>query len=87
MQLVRQVKMTKIQIAALIDSFLDGTCGEWDWDDFISAKLKDPELENVRERCAAVADVYPPVSANAYCSEDGVNVLRAIVDELRNTST
>jgi hypothetical protein len=79
--------MTKIQIVALIDSFLDGTCGERDWDDFISVKLKDPELENVRERCAAVADVYPAASADAYCSEDGVNLLRAIADEVRSTST
>lgn len=76
-------KMTKTKISDLIDAFLDGTCGEWEWDDFISVRLQDHELEDVRQRCAAVANTHPPTKPRTSCSEEGIGVLRSIAKYLR----
>lgn len=35
-------------IADCIRGFLDGTCGPYDWDDFVSVPLKDVQLEAIR---------------------------------------
>ncbi len=69
--------------AAIIEAFVDGKSGPWDWDDFTSIKKKDVFLESVRSRCIAVRDEYPPKSEGAYCDAEGVEILRALVRELR----
>lgn len=42
------------KVAAYIRDFLAGTGSEWDWDDFISASLADPDLEKICQRAARV---------------------------------
>jgi hypothetical protein len=41
-------------IAETIGSFLAGTGGEWDWDDFTSCSLPDERLGRIRRRAGAV---------------------------------
>jgi hypothetical protein len=41
-------------VAAAIRSFLAGTGGEWDWDDFTSCSLADERLDSIRMRAEAV---------------------------------
>lgn len=41
-------------VAKSIAAFLDGTSGEWDWDDFTSFRLRDPAVEGVRRRALAI---------------------------------
>lgn len=36
--------------AQTIRSFLNKTCGPYDWDDFISCPIRDPEVNNIRLR-------------------------------------
>jgi hypothetical protein len=69
--------------AAIIEAFIDGKPGQWDWDDFTSIKKKDPFLESVRRRCNSVRDEYPPKQAVAYCDATGMEILRGLVRELR----
>ena len=69
--------------AALIEAFLDGKSGQWDWDDFTSIKKKDPFLESVRRRCVSVRDEHPSPHADAYCDAAGMAVLRGLVQDLR----
>jgi hypothetical protein len=69
--------------ASIIEAFVDGKSGPWDWDDFTSIKKKEALLESVRSRCISVRDEYPPKSEGAYCNTEGVEVLRALVRELR----
>ena len=38
--------------ARAIRSFLDGTCGDYAWDDFISCPLSDPDADGIRLRAA-----------------------------------
>lgn len=71
------------EAAAVIEAFVDSSSGKWDWDDFTSPKKKDPFLESVRQRCLAVYDDYPAKREGRYCSDEGLDVLRAIAREVR----
>jgi hypothetical protein len=72
----------RTEIAAVIRRFLDGSAGRWEWDDLTSLRLSDPELEGVRLRAAAIADLYPPTEAGHYCSAEGMAELRKLAAHL-----
>lgn len=36
------------EVAGFIRDFIEGSGGNWDWDDFISVTIKSPELESIR---------------------------------------
>jgi hypothetical protein len=42
------------EVAGFIRDFIDGTGGEWDWDDFISVPIKAPELDSIRAEASMV---------------------------------
>ena len=77
--------MKKRELADLIDAFLDGTCGEWEWDDFTSVKQPDPELERVRQKCLTIPKSFPSEDPHIYCNTEGAEVLRSIARALRET--
>ena len=58
--------------ARTIRSFLEETCGPYDWDDFTSCSLHDPELDSIRRRASSV---------NLPVDTDGVRELLALADE------
>lgn len=72
MRFERPSKLTAEEVARYLRDFLDGTGGEWDWDDFISIRLADPDLESIRQRAATVA---LPIS------DDGRRSLLALLSE------
>jgi len=74
--------MTRDEVAICIRRFLDGTGGNWDWDDFISIKLDDPRLDRVRRTCGELPDRYPPTVRGHYCSDEGLGVLRDLLKQL-----
>ena len=37
-----------------IREFLDGSGGDWDWDDYTSLSLKDPKLNAIRKKAMMV---------------------------------
>lgn len=76
------MSLTRAKVAEYIRNFLDGTGGEWDWDDFLSAKSDDPWLDQIRATCAELPDCYPPTRKDHYCSDDGFVVLRDLLKEL-----
>lgn len=77
----RPVQLTRSEVATIIDEFLSGVGGRWDWDDFCSFPIADPELESIRQRCIGVRDEYP--SETGYCGDEGLRVLRGFVAQLR----
>ena len=79
--------MNALEVADVIESFLDGSCGDWDWDDFMSARFTDADLEIVRRKCAAVPQEFPPTAQHTYCSEEGVRVLRGLAHALRQRNS
>ena len=44
----RTRERTPNEVAGYLRDFLDGTGGEWDWDDFTSVPITAPELEAIR---------------------------------------
>jgi len=66
----RTVARTPEEVADFLRNFLEGTGQDWDWDDFESLRIADPELEAIRERAAHAA---PP--------DPDLNELRALLAE------
>jgi hypothetical protein len=74
--------MNKKDVSDLIKSFLDGSCGKWDWDDFTSVRQNDFEIEQVREELISIHDEYPPDKLDGYCNEEGRKRLKEIAEIL-----
>jgi hypothetical protein len=77
------MKMTREEVAKTIENFVNGTGGKWDWDDFVSIRLQDAEVDEVRKKCVAVRDEFPPSDPHQYCSEAGMKVLADLAASLR----
>lgn len=75
--------MNATDLADLIERFLQGTGNDWEWDDFLSVRQRNPRFERIRERCASLPTDFPPSDERHYCSVDGLGVLQSIIDELR----
>jgi len=82
----RGKELDRLEVAKILENFVQGTGGPWEWDDFTQgmSPLKDTKLEAVRRRCAGLGKEFPPTSPGWYCSEEGLEVLRSYVKELRN---
>ena len=48
----RSVKRTPDEVAGFLRGLIDGDGGEWDWDEFESVPISDPELDGIRQRAA-----------------------------------
>jgi hypothetical protein len=53
------VRLTPTEVADIIEAFLKGTDGRWDWDDFCSSRITDPALDAIRVRCVDLHDEDP----------------------------
>jgi hypothetical protein len=81
-----RVERSPTEVADIIQQFLDGTGGKWDWDDFISTPLCDSRLDEVRKLCGNLPNRFPPHGSGVYCDADGLAVLRNLVAELSSTN-
>ena len=81
--MVKKIGMSRGEMADIIERFVDGICGEWDWDDFCSFPIVDPSLDAIRVRCIGLPQEFPSSQKGHYCSEAGIEVLRVMVRELR----
>jgi len=71
------------EVIAIIEDFAEGTGGTWDWDDFVSIRIRDPLLESIRIECAEMPDNYPPTTIGFYCGDEGLSRLHRIAADLR----
>lgn len=77
------MKRTPEEVANTIEGFVNGTGDQWHWDGFISIRIDDPELEAIRKRCVVIREEFPPSDPHAYCSEEGLKVMRQMAEGLR----
>ena len=56
----RSAALNPVDVARYLSDFLDGSGGEWDWDDFTSIPILDLTLDRIRREAGAVP---LPVSA------------------------
>jgi hypothetical protein len=50
----RMVRRTNLEVADIIEAFVEGTGRDWDWDDFCSLKIEN------RTRCNSI-EVHQPL--------------------------
>ncbi len=79
----RGVERTPEEVAEIIERFVAGTASDWEWDDFISVRIRNPQLETIARRCAGLPQEFPPTIGGSYTSADGLAVLQAYVRTLR----
>jgi hypothetical protein len=77
------IKRSAKEVADIIERFVDGGGGQWDWDDFCSTPIADPKLESVRGICTNLCFTHPPSELGHFCSKAGVLLMREIVQNLR----
>lgn len=68
---------------SIIEAFVEGTGGDWDWDDFCSLQIENRELDAIRIKCCQLDDTHPPVVRGHYCNDEGIDILREMVRNLR----
>ncbi|WP_205481220.1 hypothetical protein [Sphingomonas arenae] len=68
----RPVQRTASEVARYIREFIEGTGGDWDWDDFQSIPIANAALNSIRERASRVME---PVD------EEGMTTLRRLLAE------
>lgn len=71
------------RISDLLLRCLEGRVDPHEFDDFISCRHPDARLDAIRRLVARVPDDHPPASSGAYASDEGLDVLRRIAQELR----
>jgi hypothetical protein len=72
------------EVADIIESFVQGSGRKWDWDDFCSHEIESRELDAIRLKCCELSSSHPPISKAQYCNEEGIEILRDMVRNLRN---
>ena len=75
--------LTAAEVADVIERFVEGRTGTWEWDDFTSIRQCDVAVEQARLRCIAVRQEFPSNHPQHYCSTDGLEALRDIAKHLR----
>ena len=74
--------MTRLDVIKLIDSFLDGSLrDDYAWDDFVSSRFRDDEIEGIRLKVLEIELQYP--AARRWCSDEGLAALKKFSDSLK----
>jgi hypothetical protein len=75
---------TYLDVASILESFVEGTGGQWDWDAYItSMTFDDPYLREVQMRMIHLSDEFPVKKGMGYCGPQGLQVIRDYANELR----
>lgn len=74
--------MTEAEVANLIRSFLDGSCGKWEWDDFVSAPKGDRQIESLRQNILNLQLAYPSDKPNQWSSKEGLEALSSLAQSI-----
>jgi len=55
----RKLDRTPADVAGFIRDFVEGTGGEWDWDEFESVPISDPRLDEIRLKAVQAGPPNP----------------------------
>lgn len=66
--------LTASDVETYLQDFMQGTGGAWDWDDFTSITITDPELDAIREEAMMVSLPVDP---------EGMATLQRLLDHVR----
>lgn len=84
----KKYKLTKGEVAQILEDFLEGSeVSPFSWDGFtLGMSFEDECLETIRIRCAGLSEEFPAKNINSYCNEQGLNVMRDYIRQLRDSS-
>jgi hypothetical protein len=83
---IHKSKLSKLEVAQILQDFLDGTGKPNTWDGFtLGMSFEDDYLDRIRTRCARLSGEFPPAVSSEYCGEQGREVIRNYIRELRNS--
>jgi len=81
----KQSKTNRKDVAKILQDFLEGTGDPLAWDGFtLGMSFEDEFLEKLRLRCANLSREFPPERPNEFRREDGRQVIRQYIRELRS---
>jgi hypothetical protein len=81
----KKSKLSKLEVAQILQDFLDGTGQPYAWDDFtLGTSFEDSYLDRIRVRCLGLSEEFPPTEPRHYCGEQGFEVIRAYIRELKS---
>jgi hypothetical protein len=79
-------KLGRLEVAQILEDFLEGRGGGWEWDDFISVgEVADERLKQIQRQVNLLSDQFPPEKLGEYCNEQGREVIRRYIEELRRS--
>lgn len=71
--------------ADTIDRFLDGTCGDHEWDALLSRGMNgDYRYIEMQRRLDETRGLYPPLEKSEWCSADGREVIKNVGELIQN---
>lgn len=76
--------LSKEEVAQILENFLEGKSGRWDWDDYsLGMCFEDECLERIRIRCRGLSQEFPAHNQGEYCNPQGLDVIRDYIKQLR----
>jgi len=76
---------TRFRVIELLQGFLDGSAGPYEFDDFLSSRSSDPEIEAIRLRLAQLPDEEPSDDPTRYAGERAKVIVEEIIRDLQNS--
>jgi len=78
-------KLGNLEVAQILENFLEGSGGPWEWDDFISVgEVESERLRQIQRRANLLSKDFPPEKPGEFCNEQGREVMRRYIEELRS---
>ena len=75
--------LSKADVAKYLEDFVNNGGGQWDWDDFTSVPIADPELDKVRQFCEEARTRWPVPEGQGWCNDEGMDQIRQLAGRLR----
>jgi hypothetical protein len=76
----------RLDVAHILEDFVAGTGHRLEWDYFISvADVADERLKEIQYHVNLLSEEFPPEKPGWYCNEQGLDVIRQYIAELRRS--
>lgn len=72
----------RAQVSDLLRRYANGGVGSYEFDDFISTRQADQELEYVRRELISLPERFPPGHEGQYCNQEGRTIIMELADNL-----
>ena len=78
-----KIHMTRQEVASILERFAKNEGGPYEWDDFCSAEIANPFLDEIRRTCCNIDGLFAPSKKREYTNENGVALLLRVAEALK----